>query len=380
MANLFNQVVTENYTGFGGEGVSVAIENEVNLRITEDEDSGNMMQYTGECLMGMMAIETVIAQKEGEMAIQYMNARASGSTSTMESLVATFEGFIGDAWEKIKEWIKKAYTAVKNFLIKIWNKLKGYAATVKAFFGKYGDVLRSINDTGAKCEWGTIHITKVQGVYDTHEKQISTVQQGLIAAANMTTAASQSSGSKLPNDINDQLGDAARQTMNNKLPKPVEIMSLLNNEVYGNSEGYKTKKDVSFTTIREQAIEAADINNVQKYINHFLTMGDQGMKYDLDVINKSKKGIEKKADEHKEAGNTQLLGAIRRCVNARLELHRTCSSFLTTAAKRMISQSVAACRAAIMYHHTKGKGASSTEEAWNPTLGGTLDGMLADII
>lgn len=381
MANLFNQVVNENYTGIGGEGVSLAIENEVNLRITEDDDSGNMMQYTGECLMGMMAIETAIAQKEGEVAVRYMNARSTGSSSAMESLVATFEGFIGDAWEKIKEWVKKAYTAVKNFLIKIWNKLKGYAATVKAFFGKYGDVLRGINDSGAKCEWGTIDITKVQGVYDEYEKNIANAQNYLSHLGDAINTGLARGNTKMSGGINDQVGNETREELNRLLPKPNDITNKLNVEVYGSSEGYKTKKDESFISHREDAIKAADIGSVEKYINHFLALGDSGMKHDMDVINKSKKSTEKHADEYKEVGNTQLLGAIRRCINARLELHRTCSSFLTVAAKRMISQSVAACRAAIMYHHTKGKGATGTEEAWNPSLGGnTLDGMLADII
>jgi hypothetical protein len=39
------------------------------------------------------------------------------------------------------------------------------------------------------------------------------------------------------------------------------------------------------------------------------------------------------------------------------------------AAKRMQSQSVSACRKAIMYHATKGEGATSTSEGYLPEYG-----------
>ena len=161
MAGLLDRVLSESYIGGFDNSVSPAIEAEVNSRIINDEDSSDMMQYTGECMMGMLAIEAVVAQRDGEVAIECMYRKQIGDIAGIESVVATFEGFLGNAWEKIKEWIKKAYTAIKNFLIKIWNKLKGYANQVKAFFTKYGDVLRNMTISGLKVDFGQINLDTV---------------------------------------------------------------------------------------------------------------------------------------------------------------------------------------------------------------------------
>ena len=75
----------------------------------------------------------------------------------------------------------------------------------------------------------------------------------------------------------------------------------------------------------------------------------------------------KSAEVAKSAGVGAAHSAARRCLNAQIELHRMCTSAMYRAAKRMQSQSVSACRKAIMYHATKGEGATSTSESYVPT-------------
>lgn len=377
MAGLLDRVVSESYIGAFGNEVSPAIESEVNSRIINDEDSSDMMQYTGECLMGMLAIETVVAQKEGEVSVEYMIKRQNGDNAALEALVATFEGFLGDAWEKIKEWVKKAYTAVKNFLIKIWNKLKGYGNTIKAFFTKYGDVLRSMKiPSSFKVEWGTINILAAKNTYDTHITTINTIMTSLNSTLTKINA-SDTRGASGDEHLRHMLD--GNGTGSSPMPSPHQIQSEINKAIYGQESGYE-KKEEPFDSKKAEIIEAADIGNVSKYINNFLGLGDQNMKYDLGVIDNHKKQVEKGADARKENHLTKILAAERRCINAKLQLHRMVVAAMTSAAKHKISLAVSACRKAIMYHSTKGEGATPTTDSWDPSSSASFDEMFATIM
>ena len=115
-----------------------------------DDTAESMLYASQECMVGIVAVEAAIATMEGQTAVAIMKTNDSYEK---QRLVSTYEGFISDAWEKIKEWIRKAYETVKRWLQKVWNKIKQGADMVKAFFTKYGSVLREKDTSGLEVKW-----------------------------------------------------------------------------------------------------------------------------------------------------------------------------------------------------------------------------------
>jgi hypothetical protein len=293
--------------------------------------------------------------------VKFAAARANGDEALMEETVATMEGFVGDAWETLKEWVIKAYTAIKNFIIKAWNKMKGAAGVVKAFFTKYGSVLREKRVPGLLVKWCDIRMLAATSVYNTYLRHIEQIRQQVkplivrITTPTSQTHVSSNQAGFSPNQLNSVL---------NNIPSPHDINTALTREIYPNGE---TSRDVPFEGIRNAAIEAADIGSYKKYVDNFLALGDKSRAESLKSIQEVKQEHAKTKEIAKNAGVGAAHSAVRRCLNAQIELHRMCTSAMYRAAKRMQSQSVSACRKAIMYHATKGEGATSTSESYVPT-------------
>lgn len=385
--SLYESVVNESFgTDFLGEAdtrLDPAIEAEINDRVNDD---ASFMQYTGECLTGMMALEAAMAKFDGMMAVKAIVAKNSNDAAAMEALDATMEGFVSDAWETLKEWVNKAYQAIKAFLIKQWNRLKGAANVVKAFFTKYGDVLRSMNVPDCKVKWLNINIDggeKVFNKFNGEIKQSVTKVSSAISAVNknyddLAADTDEDTKRKSTSDYAithgaDRLKGAPVQASGNEtiavkelldhLPTPKQVHDELINEIYPDGE---EPKETGFTAnVRSEAIEAADIGKVSKYIQYFQKMGDTTQKDSLRVIETAQKEARKSASESKKKGSTILHSMLRRCYAAQIQLFNMCTTATEQAAKRKINQSVAACRKAIMHHSTKGKGA--TQESWNPS-------------
>ena len=398
---LFDSVVNESY-GYPNSLDSVT-EAEIQERITDDPC--DMYQFTSECMTKMLACEAALYQIEGIQSVEYLLARNAGDQAAMEQAQAVYEGVIGDAWETIVEWIRKAFTAIKNFLIKVWNKMKGTANVVQAFFSKYGDVLRNKDASGLLVDWMNINIEGVRPVYDRYIGVISSVEQTLAKEAverfggtspnRRASDASQdrygqdargvmnNGGAYIPNvaraavnnvrvGLNRQhalhgatrFGDIAAN-INDRIPSPRDITNALKQSVYGTAQEVRANKESFSGRVRTEAIEAADISSYKKYIDYFLSLGDKGMQDSMKFIQEQKRRLADRADKLESHNLSAVLQAFRRCANAKLELHRICYRFLVTAAKQKQSQSISACRKAIMYHSTKGEGRTRTEESYN---------------
>ena len=404
---LFESVVNESY-GYPNSLDSIT-ESEIQERITDSPE--DMYEFTGECMMKMLATEAAVYQIEGIQAVNYLKAQAAGDTAAMESAKIVFEGVVGDAWETLVEWLRKAYVAVKNFLIKVWNKMKGTANVVQAFFSKYGDVLRNKDASGLLVDWVHIDIEGVRPVYDRYLGVINgnEVQLGQIATQifnfhratpnNRASNASQDAyGQMASHNMNHrtaidttrtvtnptthyvgttrnnrqahiavtQLGQFTTQmrTIVDRIPSPRDITIALKRSVYGTDQERRASRESFSGNMRTLAIEAADINSYKKYIDYFLSLGDKGLQDSLKVIQEQKRRLADSADSLESRNLGAVLQAFRRCANAKLELHRICYRFLVVAAKQMQSQSISACRKAIMYHSTKGEGRTRTEESY----------------
>ena len=363
MSSLLESVVNESYgpefggLGYAGEGLSPEVEAEINDRVSDEPET--MFAYTSECMMGMLALEAAGAKMDGLCAVRFAAARANGDQAAMEETVATMEGFLGDVWETLKEWIIKAYTAIKNFLIKAWNKMKGAANVVKAFFTKYGKVLRDKKVPGLLVKWCNIQMLAANQVYNNYLRQIEQIRNQVTPLITRIFTA--------------QLKPEAMRNVLDRIPTPHDINVALKRGIYPQGE---TASDVEFERIRSAAIEAADIGSYKKYIDNFLSLGDKSRAESLKSIQEFKQEHAKSGETHKVAGVGQAHSAVRRCLNAEIELHRMTTSALYSAAKRMQAQSISACRKAIMYHATKGEGATSTSESAVPT---GIDAYMSDL-
>ena len=402
---LFDSVVNESY-GYPGSLDSIT-EAEIQERITDEPE--DMYEFTGECMMKMLAVEAAFYQIEGIQAVEFMSAKINGDEAAMENAKIVYEGVVGDAWETLSEWLRKAYLAVKNFLIKVWNKMKGTANVVQAFFSKYGDVLRNKDASGLLVDWVHIDIEGVRPVYDRYidiitgnEHQLQELAEHMFSGVspnNRATDSSQDAYSDLSRGImnNTSAMHSVRQgrpiavghatTRNNRrvgviavgpridsqfdsivsrIPSPRDIVIALKRSVYGTDAERRASRESFSGNIRTLAIEAADINSYKKYIDYFLSLGDKGLQDSLKVIQEQKRRLADHADHYEARNLSSVLQAFRRCANAKLELHRICYRFLVTAAKQMQSQSISACRKAIMYHSERGEGRTRTEESYNP--------------
>jgi len=363
--SLLESVVNESYgPEFGDmhvteEGLSSAVESEIFDRVTDEPET--MFAYTSECMMGMLALEAAEAKIDGLCAVKFAAAREAGNQVAMEETIATMEGFVGDAWETLKEWVIKAYTAIKNFIIKAWNKMKGAAGVVKAFFTKYGTVLREKRVPGCYVKWCNIQMLGAMTVYNSYLRHIEQIRAQVrpiimrITTPTSQTHVSANQAGFTPNQLNAVL---------EHIPSPHDINMSLTREIYPQGE---TSRDVSFESVRGAAIEAADIGSYKKYVDNFLALGDKSRQESLKSIQEVKQEHAKTKEIARNAGVSAAHSAVRRCLNAEIELHRMCTSAMYRAAKRMQSQSVSACRKAIMYHSTKGEGATTTSEGYVPS-------------
>lgn len=385
---LFDAVVNESYQMPGTETVDSVIESEVEERITDDP--ATMMEYTGECMMAMLATEAAVAKMEGVNAVNYLLAKEAGDEATMEATIAAMEGFLGDVWETLKEWIKKAFTAIKNFLIKVWNRMKGYAGQVQAFFTKYDKVLANKRVPGLMVDWCRINIVAARNGFETIHRRLNQVagqvlrveyieagNNAISRGIHRAVGADEERAYKHDTHGAGPASQNIRDTWDRDIPSAKAITDAIEEVVYPNG---KTDRQVSFESIRRDAIQAADISSYKKYIDFHLRLGDSGMQESLKCVNDCQKDLRKLQSQAKQAGVSKLHAYARRIMNAQVSLHRICTSIMATAAKRAQSQAVRACRKAIMYHSTEGEGATETEESFVPNAGFTVDGLMAEML
>lgn len=353
--SLFDQVVNESYNYDGS--VDATIEAEINDRVSESVET--MIEYVGECQMGMLALEAAIYAAEGHQAVSYLTAREADDQATMESVQVAMEGMIGDAWEKLKEWVKKAYAAIKAFVLKYWNKLKGYVDVFKGMIGKYSDVLRD-KSIDIQVEWADVHIEeaaqKYSGIISSLKSEIEAFTKG-------------TGKEKVKSELNQSVDDYKKA-----------IYSVLYGDSYA-TNGIKTDK-VSFASKRREILDAAEIGNAKKYIDFITKLNDNSVTDSVKAIDNAKKttdSFEEKAEksEEKKTLNSDKLTMMRKVLNQMIAVNKMGSNALTSAASLKIKLAVKACRAAIMATRTgEGKGEEKNENMESTGI----DGILATIM
>jgi hypothetical protein len=274
---------------------------------------------------------------------------------------------IGDAWEKLKEWVKKAYAAIKAFVLKYWNKLKGYVDVFKGMIGKYSDVLRD-KDVDIEVEWVTVNLQE-------GAKELSNQINGLKGAFDEVKKGTRDLGA---------VGQFSVEDMKKA------IMSKIYGSTYADS-GIKTGKK-KFTEIRREALDAAEIGNAKKYIEFITKLGDTSLKDSLTAIDNAKKGASEQADENdkneskqnasEKSASSDKLAKMRKLCSTMVSVNKMGDNALVAAANLKIKLAVKACRAAIMAART---GAGAAEEEKAPTTAGaaestSFEGILATIM
>lgn len=403
--SLYESVVNESYnSGFGDDSkLDPAIEAGI-AEYVDDEVSLNT--YVGECFVGMMAMEAAIAKFDGTMALKAVAAKQNNDSVALEQLDVAYEGFAENAWEKLKEWVRKAYVAVKNFLIRQWNKLKGTYAKVKAFFGKYGDVLRKMQ-SNVDVKWVKVDIQagfkefeKINSEIETCNSKIRSVMDKVISE-NEAQVKADSSYERPDIDNAIATGKAGgtgshvkgisgtlnldQTSLLKELPTVQDIHRRIKSKIWGGQGNDAiNEQSVGFSSIRNEAIEAADAGSADKWIQWFLKAGDNSRKDAEKQLADAEKVIKKGAGKAKTNKITLLHNLERRCIAARISACNIAIQEMLKAAKMQRSYAISACKKAIMDYHTKGAGATKeTAESWSPSVadeGNSVDNFLASFL
>jgi len=304
------------------------------------EDPSTMIEYVAGCTEGMVALEAAVAMAEGRCAVKYVTATESAAK---EEATATMEGVLANAWDALKEMAEKAWEAIKKFIKKAWNKMKGYYNVVKAFFGKYGAVIKGKN-VNPEISWTEIDLS--QGV------NIATrLVDNLPAASDKDdefyTSHSTGSGS---NQSNQEYYD----------------------EIHGAffPDGEDAKKS-NWKAHKEQAIKVAD-QGLDSIYQGMFKLGD---KSERDIISDIKRQAKEDTDRVKGSDQKKESYRGRASKRTRVAIYivRTMASMGHRAATRLYNQSVKACRAVI---RTEAETSSATYGAESASL----DSFMSEIL
>ena len=308
-----------------------------------DDTAESMLYASQECMVGIVAVEAAIATMEGQTAVAIMKTNDSYEK---QRLVSTYEGFISDAWEKIKEWIRKAYETVKRWLQKVWNKIKQGADMVKAFFTKYGSVLREKDTSGLEVKWCEITLDGANSVIKAEMSDLNTAETDIkrIISANA--------------DV-----DSITDNVKAKIARTHDFREMCISAIYTGPKGQEAEDKEFVGAIKNQALEAADIGSTQKLVSEYMKLGDDGnndaIKYINEMMKENNKNNKTTGSDAKDIHNTTniLRTLTNQILRAKLQVYNIAATTTLEAAKRLRSQSIAACRKAIFHN---------TEESYTP--------------
>jgi hypothetical protein len=261
--------------------------------------------------------------------------------------------------------------------------MKGYGNVVKAFFTKYGDVLRHKRVPGLRVKWETINVMAAEPIMMRYINQIAGVINNLHAGIREEDSRRNleyGPGEEHRNfDANHRGVHGMHMATNQALPSPHDINAALDAAIYPDRERSTEDLEAEFDHIRAQAIEAADISSYKKYIDNFMAIGNKRYQADLKLVENLKRELAKQKGDHAAGGVSSIHTEIRRCLNAEIEVINLCTHAMTTAAKRMQSQSISACRKAIMHHATEGNGASYADEGYTSAADEYFDNFMGNL-
>lgn len=312
MLNLWSDVTEGTFGTAGSEGVSANVSAEIESAVTEDPVS--MVEYVGSCTEGMIAVEAALAMAEGRSVAKYLTAT---DESAKAELKTAMEGVLADAWDKIKDYAERAYEAIKKFIKKVWNKMKGYYGVVKAMMTKYGKVIGSKDTSGLKVSWVKVTLTS-DFASEIERKANAILSQGVENA---------SGGSDNAN-----------------------YKDLIRQKLYqgGDDEAHPE----AFTgDIKKQAIRVADGGFDWMYMDLF-KLCDKSERDIIKRLNDAKKQKIRATDSGTASDEDKQNSKdyINRCSRQAIQLIRMASVMAHTAANTLYSQSVRACRKAIRYN------------------------------
>ena len=338
--------------------------NSYNIEDPIDDTTESVLFASHECMIGMVAIEAAVAKFEGQTAVAILKTNDSYEK---QRLVSTYEGFVSDAWEKLKEWIRKAYETVKRWLQKIWTKIKQGADMVKAFFTKYGNVLRQKDTSGLQVMWCKIKIDGGESVRDQALKYIDTKIKDV-------------------EDINyGSNGNKAHEHLRTLLDKVHTFRKEMIDAIYIGSKGQEAE-ETEFDSIKDEALKAADIGSTQKLVAEYMRLGDDGsndaIKRINDAMKKNNKDNKTTGDEAKDYNNQTNVrrASLNQLYRAKLQVYNISATVSLEAAKRMRAQSIAACRKAIFHNAEESYIPNSNNYSNSMESASTLDSILSSIM
>lgn len=163
MSALFDAIMEGNYTIPGYNSETNEYDNDPALESLISEDPITMYEVANECYTAMVAVDGAMARAENAIALEALSA----TPERRSELKVAMEGLAGDVWFKLKSLAKRIWAAIKKWAKKAWDKIKQLGDRIKAFFGKYGDVLRNKRCPGLRVVWQKIDLAA--GMQQAHE-------------------------------------------------------------------------------------------------------------------------------------------------------------------------------------------------------------------
>lgn len=334
MSFLFNKLVTEGtLPDFSGIASNNEYDKEVDAVIEPTIES--LVSYDCDRQCDVYRVEAAMAKTEAVCIEAYVRATTD---SEKEHIQATFEASVSGAIAKIKEYILKAIAAIKSFLKKLWQHIKDAGTQIKAFFVKYGKLLKDKDCTGLKVKWVKVNLGLKFDVFSKFESAVK--------AANAEGKDSKKKASELVSDAG--------------IPSAEDYKKACLSEVFPDGP---EPKEVEFNSVRNEAIAIEDEGSLLK---------------DCQAISRVAETFEKQVKSLKNDDSSKLaldvLGIAKSYVNI---LAKTAASAVGVYRRCAWS----ACRSAITYHPKKdNKGAEKTATGESFNGGTLLDQLMAEVM
>jgi hypothetical protein len=261
---------------------------------------------------------------------------------------------------------------------------------------KYGDVLRHKRVPGLNVKWEKINITAAEPIMEKHLETCSRMIEYLKTEYTRVKTA-HTNDPKYYEDKDPNAVLSMHKTVNRghnnfwspkagvgyqkltSLPKPGDIEDELEAAIYPEKASTDQELEKPFEEIRPEAIKAADSSSYKSYMDKFMAIGNKRYQADMKCIEDLKREFHKEKSAYSGAGASHIHTEIRRCLNAEISIINICTHAMTTAAKRMQSQAISACRKAIMHHGTEGDGATYADESYVPSGANYFDSLMGNL-
>ena len=356
MSYFFDKIMNESYAYGGNNNLSSSDMYEIDSRITADPIS--MYDYTSECLNNIYRIDAAYAKFESMNIVAALEAKSVGDSYRLQQVAVAMEGAVGDAVEKIKEWIRKAFNAVKNFLKKCWTKLKSRIDIIRGQVGKYEDILKNRNLSGCQVEWVKYNPDDVYKEWDRLDKIINESSD----VANDIRRASDLSQFKKPVTV--IMGDDNFKEAN--LEKTIKTAGLVDKNKYNDQKKAVEPEKVEFDSVKNEIFGIVGKDPVAEY-NKLSLGGENALSAASKTLDEKIKELQKAQDKEKDSDeykNTKdderekydlALKVSKDFATFRVTIYRRFAARLNEVLNARTAQAVAACKKAITFAHEKGR-------------------------